>query len=415
MAPELGTCDRERCLQQHGAEVGPFPSAWLCTVLQEGQVNVSWLTLRRSGNGWSIGPTGLDLYDGVAGIALFLAHYGRLTGDQLALELAARGASSVLSGLGAGAVRSLGGFEGWGGALYALSSMSTLLQDPSILQRLDDLVRGTEFDVESDVAYDIIGGATGLIAGLLARHGIEPSDEAVRLAVRCGEHLVRSATRQAVGAGWVNRRIGTTPLTGFAHGAAGASWALSRLSAVTGLESFGAATQDALAFERSVFAPTASNWPDLRDSARASDGKTRFSVSWCHGAPGVGIARLGMRMSGDLDPVLDTEIRAAVAATVRAGLHGNHSLCHGALGNAEFLRLAAMHLSDPALAQRCEDAATVVARMALAGRVRTGVSREVGVPGLMTGLAGIGLALLRHAEPLAVPCVLTLEPPRPRA
>src|SRR5262249_12731899 len=34
-------------------------------------------------------------------------------------------------------------------------------------------------------------------------------------------------------------------------------------------------------------------------------------------------------------------------------------------------------------------------------------------PGLMTGIAGIGYALLRLAEPEGVPSVLTLAPPNP--
>jgi lantibiotic modifying enzyme len=37
------------------------------------------------------------------------------------------------------------------------------------------------------------------------------------------------------------------------------------------------------------------------------------------------------------------------------------------------------------------------------------------VPGMMTGLAGIGYGLLRLAEPERVPSVPVLEPPRPAA
>jgi lantibiotic modifying enzyme len=209
--------------------------------------------------------------------------------------------------------------------------------------------------------------------------------------------------------GWVNRRVAAVPLTGFAHGAAGVSWALARLASATGGDAFRATAREAMEYERSLFSSTASNWPDLRDSVRAPDGSPRFSVSWCHGAPGIGLARLGM--GGDRDDVVDAEVRAAVTATLLAGLGGNHSLCHGTLGNLEMLRRAATRLADAALAGTCADAVAATARAVLAGRVRTGVSREAEVPGLMTGSAGIGLALLREAWPAAVPSVLLLEPP----
>lgn len=46
-----------------------------------------------------------------------------------------------------------------------------------------------------------------------------------------------------------------------------------------------------------------------------------------------------------------------------------------------------------------------------AGTIRLGTPRNIGVPGLMIGLAGIGYALLRLADPGRVPSVLLLEPP----
>jgi lantibiotic modifying enzyme len=77
------------------------------------------------------------------------------------------------------------------------------------------------------------------------------------------------------------------PLAGLSHGAAGIAWALLALFARTGEERFRTAARGGIAFERSVFSTEAGNWRDLRDPEHA-----RFPTAWCHGAPGIGLARL---------------------------------------------------------------------------------------------------------------------------
>ena len=97
--------------------------------------------------------------------------------------------------------------------------------------------------------------------------------------------------------------------------------------------------------------------------------------------------------------------------TLAEGFGFNHCLCHGDLGNLELLLCAA--LAYPESQWRPE-------LNRLTACVLNGISRDgwicanpmrVETPGLMTGMAGIGYALLRLAEPFRVPSVLTLAPP----
>jgi lantibiotic modifying enzyme len=93
------------------------------------------------------------------------------------------------------------------------------------------------------------------------------------------------------------------------------------------------------------------------------------------------------------------------------GFGGNHSLCHGSLGNLELLLQAGEILEN-----RCwRDQASRLAAIILESIQRKGwlCGNPLGVesPGLMTGLAGIGYGLLRLAEPARVPSVLVLAPP----
>ena len=105
------------------------------------------------------------------------------------------------------------------------------------------------------------------------------------------------------------------------------------------------------------------------------------------------------------------ETRSAAAATMRHGF-SQDCLCHGDVGNAMILDHLGRARGQP------EWRAVARARMSdvrVRGR-RDG--RKCGLPGqakgptLMTGVAGIGLGLLRFAHPDRVPSVLSLEGPR---
>ena len=101
----------------------------------------------------------------------------------------------------------------------------------------------------------------------------------------------------------------------------------------------------------------------------------------------------------------------ALETTVTGDSGRNHSLCHGDLGNLELLVQAGQSLDDP----RWMAEALRRASIGLDGVQRHGwlCGWPLGVetPGLMTGLAGIGYELLRLADPMLVPSVLSLEGP----
>ncbi|MEO1083615.1 MAG: lanthionine synthetase LanC family protein, partial [Acidobacteriota bacterium] len=218
------------------------------------------------------------------------------------------------------------------------------------------------------------------------------------------------------GVAWRIPSIAEAPLAGFAHGAAGIAWALARLAAVTGDDRFHGAANGGLEYERHLYSPAQQNWPDLRHD-RLQDGEWSYFHAWCHGAPGIGLARLDLldRWGGDrLDRAgRIAEIRAAARSTLEAGFGDNHCLCHGDLGNLELIHRAADALDDADL----RDAGDRLARWLLtgleAGGLHCGVTSRAELPGLMTGIAGVGYGLLRLAAPDDVPSVLLLETPSP--
>jgi type 2 lantibiotic biosynthesis protein LanM len=381
-----------------------------------GDVNWIGLTLLRDEQ-WALQPLGMDLYDGVPGVMLFLAYLGAITGAERYTALARAALKTLRRRLlpqkRLKTVRSLGGFTGWGGVFYALAHLGALWNEPQILAEAQELTAVLPDLIEQDKYLDVGLGAAGCIAGLLCLHGCAPSAPVLDAAVRCGDHLLARARTMPHGLGWDWPWPSRGPLTGYAHGAAGIALALLQLAAETGDSRFRSAALCGIAYERSLFSAQQSNWPDLRLFAtepEPEEGKKfRYSTTWCHGAPGIGLARLRCLPHLD-DPLLRQEIESALRTTFAKGFGLSHILCHGDLGNLELLLCAAREFPLSPWGAEVDP---------LAGGILNSIERDgwlcanpmnLESPGLMTGITGIGYQLLRLAEADRVPSVLSLAP-----
>jgi lantibiotic modifying enzyme len=190
------------------------------------------------------------------------------------------------------------------------------------------------------------------------------------------------------------------------------AYALLRLAALTGSPDFGRAAVAAIHYEDRVFEPDEGNWPDLRKEALAANGgRPSFLTQWCHGATGIGLARLAGLDALDT-PTVRADIEAAVEATRRFGAQNVDHACCGSMGRAELLLSAGRRLHRPELVDEAgRFAATVVGRATARDgyRVVGRLPRGVGCPSFFQGTAGIGYHLLRLAEPDLVPSVLVWE------
>lgn len=349
----------------------------------------------------SLRPIGADLYGGVSGIALFLAALRTCTGDDRHAALLGETLATLRAQIARrSGTRGIGAFSGWSGVVWALVELARHTGDASLLALAESLLDPISDGIDGDVHHDVIGGAAGAALALLALHAANGSPAALALARRCGERLLQTAVPAGPGVGWVVAAASPEPLAGMAHGVAGIALALDRLSAVTGDPRFAETARSALRYERTLYDPSTGRWSDLRSSSHA-DGPG----AWCHGAPGIGLARLA---SPVVDPEMLGEIEASVRQTLAEGFAFNESLCHGAIGNLELVRAAGRALDRPEWT-----AAVATARDRILGRWRergplTGVLGGLEVPGLMTGLSGIGYGLLRFVDPTRVASVLVL-------
>jgi type 2 lantibiotic biosynthesis protein LanM len=394
----------------------------LGTLALQGDEDASWIGLRLTAkNHWSLEPLGLDLYNGLPGVALFLAYLGAITGETRYSGLARAAMRTVRRQVGdnPSQLASIGGFDGWGGVIYTLTHLASLWNQPELLAEAEDLADRIDPLIDGDEVLDVIGGSAGCIAALISLHQCRPSERTLGMAIRCGDRLIATAQRMQQGIGWMPRFPASGPLTGFSHGAAGMAWALLEVAALTGEDRFRSAALAAMEYERYQFSAEAENWPDLREFDESSRATTpdqrekRFATAWCHGAAGIGLARLRSQQHLDATEIR-AEIAAAIGTTLKQGFGGNHSLCHGDLGNLETILQAARFGADPDCGARVGRlAATILESIDKDGWL-CGLPLSVESPGLMTGLAGIGYQLLRLAEPAQVPAVLVLEPPPQR-
>jgi type 2 lantibiotic biosynthesis protein LanM len=382
-----------------------------------GEHDVSWIGLTSTTKDhWSLAPLGMDLYGGIPGVALFLAYLGAVTQEGRYTALAQAASQTLRRQIERNpvGVTTIGGFVGWGGVIYTLTHLAALWNQPGLLAEAEAIVDRLPDLVEQDKQLDIISGGAGCIGSLISLYQYTKSDRILAAAIQCGNRLLTCAQQMGHGIGWVPPGTGTKPLTGFSHGAAGIGWALLELAEVTGEERFQRAAYAAIDYERSLFSPKAGNWPDLRDLdtplGQVANDEDSFMVAWCHGAPGIGLARL-QALPYLEDVTLREEIYTALNTTLDQGFGHNHSLCHGDLGNLELLLKASETLDDPQWRAQVSRLAAITLESIDRDGWRCANPLGVESPGLMTGLAGIGYELLRVAEPKCVPSVLLLEPP----
>lgn len=345
-----------------------------------------------------------NLHGGTAGMGLFLAALGRESGEERFSELGLAALRSPLEQMRRwqGAV-SLGAGTGIGSLLYAFTRAGSLLGSEELLAgaaHVASLV--TPEAVATDTVYDVMGGSAGGILSLLAYHGVSGDASALERAAACGKHLLAHRVETGLGMrSW--KSVGERPLCGFSHGAAGIAYALLKLHAATGEREFRVAAEEAIAYERALFSPEHANWPDLRVDPSE---EPSFMCSWCHGAPGITLGRLGTDLD---DAEWRREIEAGLAATLGYSLYGADHLCCGNFGRFEILVEASRHLDRPDLLETARrQASWAVQRATRVGAYFYSPALPPGAPyfGLLSGLAGIGYGLLRLADPEALPPVL---------
>lgn len=373
-------------------------------VIEAPDGTVTWVTYTYNADSQfsQLSPMGVRLYDGVTGVALFLSAISAASGERTFADLANKIFKMVavppsqtlrhrllLDGLGAGL--------GLPSVIYALTRASALLESPDLLQVALDLSKLiTPEHIKGDKKYDVLGGTAGCALVLTKLFRCTGDQRVAELARACGDHLLKN--RQEVLPGlhaWMT--IQGQPLAGFSHGAAGIALSLVRLSEVFGDRRFKHAAEEAVIYENTLFDKAHHNWPNLL--SRNKQGKPGLWNAWCHGAPGIGLARLAM-MSGAEDHQGMRDINESIIAASEQPLNPVDHLCCGTLGRLDTLVEAGLRLGRSDMLDRARRiTAQIVTRAKARNAYSIGHQDTFYIPSFFQGMSGIGYQLLRMYAP----------------
>jgi len=384
--------------------------------VMDGSGNIHWMGLSYvdHSNRFQFQPLGYNLYDGKCGIALFLSALDWVTGERQFRDITINSLQPLRKLLRNSNQTTLqkfsqqvgiGGATGIGSIIYTLVKIAQFLEDETWLKDASIMANFlTSEMIESDLKLDILSGCAGTLLGLLSLYQKTKNISVLQKSIACGDSLVSKCMsfEDRPGA-W--KTISSIPLTGFSHGAAGITYALLRLYEITQDQKYLAVASEGIAYETAVFSPTEHNWPDFLTRP------STFKVMWCHGATGIGLARLGgLHLEPKYDLLQDVEI--ALKTTKKYDRHSVDHLCCGNFGRIEFLLKAGIVLNRPQLLEVARQKATHIIKQAQEQggyRLFGNATQVASNPGFFQGISGIGYQLLRLDYSELLPVVLLWE------
>lgn len=294
-----------------------------------------------------------------------------------------------------------GAVFGLGSLIYTLTLFGRLAEDDGPVEDALRLTRRiTPERIQRDTAFDVYGGNAGLVLALAALYESTREAWIVPQLMELGEHLLAHRVQADENHKAWSSSNEKTPLGGFSHGVAGISYALVRAFEITDQRPLLEGAREAIAYEHGLFAPEPGQWRDLRMPGS-------FMCSWCHGAPGIALARASILETLD-DEVVQMDLERAVQATLDGPVENLDHLCCGNFGRVECLWVAA-HRSEnvPLRAKVLTLASQAHAKAQARGRYAVDWPGTRDSPTFLRGLSGIGYQWLRLADP-NLPSVLAL-------
>ncbi|MET7296954.1 lanthionine synthetase LanC family protein [Streptomyces griseoloalbus] len=373
----------------------------LCGSGIERDGGLCWSTRTRPGGAPFCGP---DVYQGAAGIALFLAALGRATGEGRYTSAARKAARWLAGPVWASGRAQPGLYCGESGVGWFFIRLAELLEEPAYLSAAELRARrlqGVRFE-----SFDLLHGAAGYVSFLVRLAQATAKHLYLDEALRVGEWLIRSARPTPDGrTGWCwpsapqsLRNLHNDALLGLAHGAAGIALALLELGMAAESESVlrvPRVTGELLLSEVRPHPDGGWCWREsLHDESMRLQGQ-------CHGAIGIGQFLLRLGQIEAREGYAEAARQAAITAMRELPRRATPGLCHGVAGDGNFLLDCFQFLGDR---DRIREAWTCVNRLQCyrdPERPGTYLTTQDGIsrPDLCVGDAGVGWFFLRIEHP----------------
>ncbi len=372
------------------------------------KTDVNWLeiTVEGSEDGiWSFEPLNMYLYNGLAGILVFLVSLKKYSSDPEYNDLINLLEQKFFNYTISFKPEQLntkcnGAFFGESSIMYmyellfkitGIDKFYIFAQKHSTI--VDELIKGIEWDKN----YDILLGSAGCVLVYLNMFLLKGDKIYLQKSLDISQRLLSKKEEINNGYAWKCEHE-DFPLTGFSHGACGMSYTFMKLWKYTGDSRFLHISEKVLIYENSIFDENLGTWKDLR-KIRKKRKDLYTSAAWCHGSAGILLGRMKMYQIAptELKQLLGKDCKRAVKNVLKSGAFVNNCLCHGNAGNLEILAEYTKIFGKQDL-DFIEDCFFSLAEKVKRKQWNCQLPQAYENPSFMIGTSGIGYALLRQYD-----------------
>ena len=394
--------DRNRMLEQ-----AERIADWVCQRAFVKDSDISWTGLHFWDSGyWSPKACEMYLYDGIAGIAVFLAKYLQVFSNEKEkkgkkdnetwndrrqkYELAVQKLKRYTDGLHGQQKLSqslhTGLYEGESSLVYAYLLLHEITGEEDWIAWAKRHFEVVLRLIPTDTALDLLNGNAGAAVAALKLYQATGEKFYLETAVKVETDLWEKVLRTEHGCGWKLAKT-EVPLGGTAHGNSGFLMMYAQLYENTPNAAYLEKIRELLTYEDSLYAEELGNWLDMRDTS------VKHTVNgWCHGAPGILLVRMHLLEIMPQEQILADDIEKAVKALFYAPKDGKICLCHGLAGNLLIMKRYLECYPNETL--RVEYRNDWMRLLEALESKRNLVVTERFHPGFMNGIVGVGMALL---------------------
>ncbi len=373
------------------------------------------------------------LYNGVGGITLFFIELYKHVPDKKYLEIIIKSSSWLIEYANDHPTKFYNFFSGRLGTAYCLAKVYLLTNEEKYKSNAIAIaLESVRFLKLNELKYDLLLGPPGALLGLIHIYEMLKEEKILQVAHLFLENILDQLCACENGIYWNRNRNQIKALCGFSHGASGMAFIFLELGKYFNNKNFYWLAEQLFNYENSHFDNEYSNWPDFRKSLtkekdyeeflkKYEDNNLAFFTSsadmnaWCHGAAGIGLARIKahevLRNIAYIND-LKKSVEKTIQTTIRQSAPKRQSfiLCHGACGNAEvFLEATKVWPEDEWLMQYARQIAdAAIQEFKQFGGFVSGYSliKEQNDTSLFMGNAGIGYFMLRCYDSVKTDSIL---------
>lgn len=366
-----------------------------------------------------------SIYSGSAGIILFLLQAAKqlhtTSYDSVIIQ-----AADVLMKKMQQPTEFIAFISGRVGEIYVLNEVFEHFKKPEYRQVVESSLKDIEKSIDRETINEYINGRAGTVLALLQLYHRTPSDYLLRMIDALLGKIINGMYLADKGVYWDRSGNNIKGLCGFSHGASGIAFMLLELGRYFHNPALFELAEEAFTYEDEWYSEEQMNWADWRkgiwdektkkeyqDAYEKNDiaffTQPKYMNAWCHGAAGIGLARISAYEVFKKEKYRDDALKAiARIEKDDPSTYRSYTLCHGGAGNAETHLLMYKITRDNQYLRYPQAIAQEISKKLKNNEIfLSGIAQaQEEDPSLFMGIAGIGYFLLRVMNPIHTPSIL---------